>query len=296
LNGPFVLYTLISLMTLAWSANFIIGKVALREFPPLLLGTLRILLAGIFLAPLYWRKARASGRRLWPAQGVPMLAFLAVCNVGNQLLFLSGLSRTSAAHSAWVIGTSPIFVLLIAARLGLEQITARKAAGMAVAFTGVAVLAEQASRQHALPHTEATLAGDAITLGATILFALYAAYGKKATEAHGTVVVNGFAFIGGAVLLAPVALWQARGFPFAEVTAAGWISLLYMALFPTTICYLIYYYALTRISASRVAAFVYLEPVIATLMAVAFLGERITPPLAIGGTVILAGVFLTERG
>ncbi len=296
MNGPLVLYTLISLMTLAWSANFIIGKVALREFPPLLLGTLRILLAGIFLAPLYWRKARASGWRLWPAQGVPMLAFLAVCNVGNQLLFLSGLSRTSASHSAWVIGTSPIFVLLIAARLGLEQITVRKAAGMAVAFTGVAILAEQASRQHALPRTEATLAGDAITLGATILFALYAAYGKRATETHGSVVVNGFAFIGGAVLLAPVAWWQARGFPFAEVTAAGWSSLLYMALFPTTICYLIYYYALTRISASRLTAFVYLEPVIATLMAVAFLGERITAPLAIGGTVILAGVLLTERG
>jgi len=296
LNGPFVLYTLISLMTLAWSANFIIGKVALREFPPLLLGTLRIGLAGIFLAPLYWRKARASGRRLWPSQGVPLLAFLAVCNVGNQLLFLTGLSSTSASHSAWVIGTSPIFVLLIAARIGLEQITVRKVAGMAVAFTGVAVLAGQAARHHALPHAEATLAGDAITLGATILFALYAAYGKKATEVHGTVVVNGFAFIGGALLLAPVVWWQARAFPFAAVTTAGWASLLYMALFPTTICYLIYYYALTRISASRLAAFVYLEPVIATLMAVAFLGERITPPLAIGGTVILAGVLLTERG
>ena len=52
-------------MVLLWSANFIVGKVALREFPPLLLGALRIGLAGIFLAPVYWRKARADGR-IWP--------------------------------------------------------------------------------------------------------------------------------------------------------------------------------------------------------------------------------------
>lgn len=292
MNGQFVLYVLISLMVLLWSANFIIGKVALREFPPLLLGALRIGLAGIFLAPMYWRKVRTSGRSLWPSHGVSMLTFLAVCNVGNQLLFLSGLSRTSAAHSAWIIGTSPIFVLLVAARIGLEQITLRKVAGMAVAFAGVAVLARQAT----LPHAEATLAGDAITGAAVLLFALYAAYGKKATALHGTIAANGFAYMGGAVLLAPVALWQARAFLFAQVTAAGWSSLVYMAIFPSAICYLIYYHALARIPASRLAAFIYLEPIIATLMAVAFLGERITTPLAVGGTVILAGVFLTERG
>ena len=99
-----------------------------------------------------------------------------------------------------------------------------------------------------------------------------------------------------ALLLAPVMLWQSSGFSFAQVSAAGWTSLVYMALFPSLICYLIYYHALTRISASRVAAFVYVEPVIATLMAVAFLGERITAPLVAGGTVIFAGVYLTERG
>lgn len=298
MNGRFVLYILISLMTLLWSANFIIGKVALREFPPLLLGALRIGLAGIFLAPIYWQNVRAAGKRWWPGGNVSMLAFLAVCNVGNQLLFIFGLSRTSPAHSAWVIGASPIFVLLIAARIGLERITARKTVGMALALAGVAFLARQASAHTApgAPLTQATPAGDAITALAGALFALFAVYAKKATESHGTVVVNGFAFMGGAALLAPVIVWQAPSFPFAHISAAGWSSLVYMAVFPSAVCYLIYYHALTRISASRVAAFVYLEPVVATLMAVAFLGERITAPLVASGTVILSGVYLTERG
>ena len=137
---------------------------------------------------------------------------------------------------------------------------------------------------------------DAITAVACVLFSLFAVYGKQAAERYSTVAVNGFAYVSGAALLAPIALWQARGFPFAHVSAAGWSSLVYMALFPSVICYLIYYHALTHISASRVSAFIYLEPLIATLMGVAFLGERITGALVAGGTVIFTGVYLTERG
>jgi drug/metabolite transporter (DMT)-like permease len=129
-----------------------------------------------------------------------------------------------------------------------------------------------------------------------VLFSLFAVFGKRAAERHSTVAVNGFAYISGAVILAPILLWQARGFSFAQVSAAGWSSLVYMALFPSVICYLIYYHALTRISASRVSAFIYIEPFIATLMGVAFLGERITGSLLAGGTVIFTGVYLTERG
>ncbi len=295
MNGPFVLYALISAMVLLWSANFIVGKVALREFPPLLLGALRIGLAGIFLAPAYWRKTRGAGG-IWPPADLMLLAFLAVCNVGNQLLFLLGLHRTSVAHSALIIGVGPIFVLLIAAAMGLERITLRKTAGMILALGGVAALAYQAA-----PHatgaapTEATIAGDSITAAACVLFSLFAVYGKRAAQTYSTVAVNGFAYISGAVLLAPILVWQARGFSFAHVSAAGWSSLVYMALFPSVICYLIYYHALTHISASRVSAFIYLEPLIATLMGVAFLGERITGSLVAGGTVIFTGVYLTER-
>jgi drug/metabolite transporter (DMT)-like permease len=298
LNGNFVLYALISAMVLLWSANFIIAKVALREFPPSLLGALRIGLAGVFLAPVYFIKARAAGQRMWPSRGLSLLIFLAACNVGNQLLFLIGLNRTSVAHSSLIIGMGPIFILVIAAIIGLERITVRKAAGMSIALAGVAVLAQQAlgQRTPGSVQMEATLAGDAITAVACMMFSLFAVYGKKATEIYGTVAVNGFAYMCGAVLLAPVVLWQARQFPFAQVSAAGWSSLIYMALFPSAICYLIYYYALSRISASRVSAFIYLEPVIATLIAVAFLGERITAPLIASGTVIFTGVYLTERG
>jgi drug/metabolite transporter (DMT)-like permease len=69
-----------------------------------------------------------------------------------------------------------------------------------------------------------------------------------------------------------------------------------MALFPSLVCYLIYYYALKFIAASRVSAFSYLQPLLATVMAVMVLGEEVTGGLAAGGALILSGVFVAERG
>ena len=298
MNGPFILYASILLMVVLWSANFIIGKVALREFPPFLLGALRIGLAGMFLAPVYWFRSRHGEAWSQFRSDLPLLAILALCSVGNQIIFLMGLSRTSVAHSALIIGTGPISVLVIAAWCKLERITPRKIAGMLLALSGVAVLVHQAYAHTtaANPSAQPTLAGDALTAVGSLAFSLYAVLGKKATERHSSLAVNGFAYVAGAVVLIPIVLWQAREFPFARVSPAAWSSLVYMALFPSAICYLIYYHALSHIPASRVSAFIYLQPVIATVMAVAFLGEQITAPLVAGGTVIGAGVYLTERG
>jgi drug/metabolite transporter (DMT)-like permease len=68
-----------------------------------------------------------------------------------------------------------------------------------------------------------------------------------------------------------------------------------MAVFSSIVGYLIYYYALARISASRIAAFQYLQPVFAIVMAMAILGEELTAPLVAAGGIIFAGVYVTER-
>jgi drug/metabolite transporter (DMT)-like permease len=69
-----------------------------------------------------------------------------------------------------------------------------------------------------------------------------------------------------------------------------------MAIFPSVLGYLIYCYALTKMPASRVSAFSYLQPLLATILAVPMLGEPVSGSLAGGGALILAGVYVTERG
>ncbi|MBM3773834.1 MAG: DMT family transporter [Acidobacteria bacterium] len=292
MSGHGLLYPLIALMMLLWSANFIIAKVAVREIPPLLLSALRVALAGLFILPIY-RWSRRNGQT-WAKGDLRLLVALGVFGVAlNQVFFVAGISRTSVAHSALLIGITPLMVLLIAAATGQERLSARKILGMLIALAGVAILNISPAPAGA---GGATLAGDLLTLLATLTFALFTVLGKEVTERCGTIAVNTVAYTGGALALSPVVVWNAGSFAFAEVSWSAWASLLYMALFPSVVCYLIYFHALSRIPASRVAAFSYLQPLIATLMGVVLLGERISIPLAAGGSVIFAGVYLTERG
>jgi drug/metabolite transporter (DMT)-like permease len=286
------LYALIFLMVAFWSGNYIVGKIALREFPPLMLAGVRIGFAGVLVLPFYaWERRRNLAR--WTRRDVPLLLWLGVFGVTlNQLLFILGLSRTSVAHSAIIIGLTPVLVLLLACLRGLERMTARKAAGMAIALAGVAVLKvfEPAAGNGA------TWLGDFFIFLTALCFAIFTVFGKEATTRHSSITVNTFAYVGGAVALAPVTLCEAWHHPVAHIGVAAWLSALYMALFPSVLAYLIYYYALTHIAASRVSAFSYLQPVFATAMGVAILGEHLTASVIAGGLVIFCGVYLAEHG
>ncbi len=287
-----LLYFLIAVMLLLWSANFIIGKIALRQFPPLILGGLRVSLAGAFILPLYLRQSWREGTAGHWADA-PLLLLLGVVGVAmNQLTFVLGLSLTTVAHSAIIIGLTPIFVLLIAAVMKQEKMTARRAAGMAVALVGVAIL-NSATQTGA--GGVSSITGDIFISFAAISFAWFTVVGKGVTQRQNSITVNTFAYVGAAIAFAPVILWQSRGFDFRAVTTMGWITVGYMALFPSVICYLIYYWALTKIPASKLSAFTYIQPLLTTLIGMAVLGEHMTAHLVAGGTVIFGGVYLTER-
>jgi drug/metabolite transporter (DMT)-like permease len=120
--------------------------------------------------------------------------------------------------------------------------------------------------------------------------------GKKLTARQGGLTIATFSYVIGGVLLAPVALWHGIGFDFATVTPVAWTSLAYMTLFPSALCYLIFYYALKHIPASRVSNVGYLQPLLATLLGIWLLGDTVSSELVAGGSLVVTGVFLSERG
>lgn len=285
------LYSLIALMVFLWALNFIIGKIALREFPALLAGAMRASLAALIILPVYWWTGRGREQRRWRREDLPRLLFLGVVGVAmNQLFFLVGLGRTSASHAAILMAVTPLLVLLMGAAAGHERITARKLAGMGVAMAGVATLEAGSGGGR-----EATVLGDLFILLASLTFAAFTVSGKGATSRHGSLTVNTFAYAGGAIVFSPILWMEGSRFSFGAVSMSAWAALLYMALFPSLVCYLIFYYALHWLPASRISAFSYLQPPLATGLAVLLLGEAVSGPLLGGGVLVLAGVVVAEK-
>jgi drug/metabolite transporter (DMT)-like permease len=286
-----VLFSMISLMMLIWGVNFIVAKVALRHLDPVTLASFRVVLSAALILPVYFASPRRRGT--FSRGDVWEFVKLGLFGVAiNQMCFTIGIHYTTVSHSALIVGMGPIYVLVLAWLMGLESMTWKKILGMTLAFSGVVVLAGE----QGFSLEGGSLTGDLITLAGSWGFAFYVVLGKKVAPRFESVEMNTFNYLTGAALILPVAVRQALVLDWRAVAWQGWAGLLFMAAFASVLAYLIYFWALRHVSASRIAAFSYLLPVLATLLGIVFLGEPVTKHLLVGGGLVMAGVYMAEIG
>jgi drug/metabolite transporter (DMT)-like permease len=296
---------LIGVVVVVWALNFAAAKVGLRHLPALAMASFRIVFAGAIMVPIYlsFRRlpifAEAVRRNRVGFTGHDYWTFLYLGFFGvaiSQSCFTIGLRYTSISHSAVIVGMGPIYTLVLAVLARVEKATWRKATGMAIAFAGVALLASDSS----MSTHSASLLGDAITMGGSVGFALYAVLGKRVADRYDTLTMTAFNHFAGALLMLPVAVHEARALgPAANWRAIpweSWASTIYMAIFGGALALLLYFWLLRYLEASQLSAFTYLLPVGATILGVFWLGERTSWEQVFGGSLALAGVYWVESG
>jgi drug/metabolite transporter (DMT)-like permease len=273
---------------LIWGANYSIAKRALQEVDPFAIACARaaagVLFFGLLL--LLRRGSRGLAPGLLRALPLGLLGIFA-----NQLLFMTGLSRTSAAHSAILIGMLPVFVLLISALLHQERVTGPKTTGILIAFAGVCLIA----LEHGIAFEAPNVAGDLLTLSGVLAFAGYTVLGRPVLRDLGPLDATGLAFLSGGVLILLVTIPAAARQEWRSVSPAAYACLAFVVALSTIVAYILYYFAVARIDPSKVAAFMYLQPIVAALIAFGVAGERFSGPFMLGGSLVLGGVLLAER-
>jgi drug/metabolite transporter (DMT)-like permease len=277
-------------MLAMWSFNYVAAKTALRYFDGLTLAAFRIEIAGLILLPIYFlrrNRSRLTRHDVWT------LSYLGWLLCANQLFFTVGLAYTTSGHSAMILAIGPILVLLLARAMKIEALTTAKIVGMALAFTGAAILAAENGFDL---RRSPTLSGDLITLLGTTCFTFYVVLSKKVASKYESVEMNAVNFFASGIVLMPLAIFLAVHLDWKSVPWEGWMGLLYMAAISSVAAYTLFYWALRYMEASRVAAVNYFQPVGAILVAALFLGEVPTRHLLLGGVLILLGVYLAERG
>lgn len=289
-SGSRVLHLLMLLHSALSAGTYIAGKRALSELSPVEVALARFTLAAAVHAVVLWRmRVRFERRDVAAIAGLGVLA-VAV----NQLLFLGGLSLSTPGHAALLYATTPIFVFLAEWLRGRERATGQKVTGIAIAFAGtVVVLGGRGVLGGA--GARDMLLGDVLLLFAVVSWALYAVGGKSYAGKYGGLATGSGTLVAGTLLCAPVGIFF---FDTADVTAmSGWglASLGYLVLVTSVVAWLIYYWALGRADASRVAIWSNVQPVLTALIAWLVYGEPLTAPFLAGGAMVVAGVLLTER-
>ena len=279
------LYALMFLVTLLWSFNFITSKVAMRQWNPVLLTGCRTTLALLFCLPLYWRDRPHTWTWpiFWRFVGLGTLGMAA-----NQLFFAMGVRRTSVSHGALIVGLTPLFVYSLSCAVGQERFRPKKLIGMGIAFSGIAILQSQSSGG-------SSLQGDALVLLGCLTFTVFTVFSKPLSGMLTPIATVTLNFLGAVIFLAPATITLSLDFPFRQLLPISWLCLLFMAAVPSVFCFLIYYKVLKQMPASKLTTFTYLQPVLASAMAIPMLGETLSISLLAGGLMILFGVFLTEK-
>ena len=287
------------MMILLWTINYLVAKEGFKQIDSLTLSLYRITVATILMLGIYLVSARTAARTApstTPRKKITRRDYFHFARLGflgvimNQILFTVGLDLTTVGHSSLIIAIGPVNILLLAVLFGLEHLTWRKVAGMTIAFAGVVVLAVE----HGLSLRAATLRGDLITLAGSIAFSLYTVYGKKIAGHFDALTINAYSYLFAAAVLLPLTLWRSAHLDWSRVGVQGWFAIVYMAVGTSVVAYLIYFWALQHLAASRVGVFTYLQPLLGTLLGLFVLGEPFTRYLAVAAFLVIAGVLLTE--
>jgi drug/metabolite transporter (DMT)-like permease len=206
----------------------------------------------------------------------------------NMLLFFKGLSITTPINGAVLMLNTPIFVILFAAILIGEKLTLKKVSGILIAATGAVLLVGGSN----LSFSSQTALGDLyVTLNA-IIYAFYLVYAKRLMLKYHPLTVTLYSFFIGFFFVLPFGLNQMFEIDFANLPVHIWLSILFVTVGATFFTYVLNAYALKYATSSLVGSYIYLQPVLATIIAVAMGKDALTIEKIGFGLMVLAGVIL----
>jgi drug/metabolite transporter (DMT)-like permease len=284
-------YLLLSLTSLFWAGNTVIGRFMAGHVPPITLAFVRWGGAFAILLPF----ALTYLIRDWPIirKHFALMTLLAVTGfaVYNTLAYY-GLQYTTAINGLLLQSIGPLFVALWSFVLFRDRLTLRQACGICVSLTGVVVIVCHGSLDILL--TIAFNRGDLMFVVALLIYAFYAAMLRTRPAIH-PLSFLAFGMGGGAlVLIPPMVLELLSGKTFI-LDGASVFSFAFICIFPSLLGYLFLNRGIELIGANRAAPFIHLVPVFGSVLAIALLGERFEVYHAVGYALVFSGITVATR-
>lgn len=277
------------LVQLLFATFPVLGKLALREMPPLVLASLRAVFGALLLTVI----ARVvEGPSVPPTRREKAVLFgLSLLGIAaNQLFFILGLARTTATNATLLVATIPIFTLAFAVLARAESVGPRRLLGIPVALGGILTLLDLDVLHLGGP----TLVGDLLVALNSLCYAVYLVLARRVLSGRPAFDFTARLFRYGALPILLVALPDLLRFRPGALSPTAWGAAAGVVAFCTVGAYALNSWALARTSASTTALFVYVQPVVAATLAALVLGERPKRSTFVAAGLIFAGVLLAS--
>jgi drug/metabolite transporter (DMT)-like permease len=270
---------------LLWASAFVSIRSAVHDYSPGALALGRLLAGSLTLGViLLVRREGLPPRAAWPG-----IVISGVLWFGVYMVTLNwGEQEVDAGTAAMVVNLGPLLIALLAGWILKEGFPRRLLLGMAVSFTGAAIVGVSTSED-----TGASVLGVVLCVIAAASWAAATLAQKPALRHASALQVTTFGCVIGAVACLPFAGQLVSQVAVAPLSST--LNLLYLGVFPTALAFTTWAYALARTTAGAMGATTYIVPALVVLMAWAALGEVPGHLTLAGGALCLLGVAISRR-
>ncbi|ATN35327.1 EamA family transporter [Rhizobium sp. ACO-34A] len=285
-------YFFLTVATLLWGGNTMVGKLAVGHVSPMVLNFSRWLIAVIVICAISVPQIRKD----WPLLRKNWLLLLAYGAVGytafNGFLY-TALKYTSAVNGAIEQGGIPVLIFILNFVLFRIPVSLVQIIGFAISFAGVAVTASHGDPMSLLHLT--LNYGDGLLLLAVLAYAIYTIALRWKPPVHWKSLMAGPA-LGAALTALPLMFWEQANGEMILPDTLGWAIIAYAGLLPSLISQIFYIKGVEGIGANRAGLFINLVPVFGTLLSLALLGEALQPFHVLALALVLGGIAIAEWG
>ena len=256
--------------------------------PPLLFAAVRFSLAGLLL--LLVLRLVEGGDRPGRKDALWLLGLGAVGITLTQSFFSVGVGLTTAANTALVYSTAPVWGMLLGATLGLERPGLRNILGVALALVGVGLVV-----RGGLQLGGTSLAGDLCILVAAVGWGSYTTLSISFLERRSPLAVAAYPMLLGGLAIFPLSVFD-LDVNLGALNWPVWFAALYSLLLSGAFGFVAWQRGVSRVGANRVLVYQYLVTLTGVGAGVVLLGEGFAFGQVVGALVLLAGVYLARRG
>jgi len=275
-----------------WGASFIATKIALADISPITIVWLRFAMGVVILgaAVAIRRQFALPNKNEWGY--FALLGFLGIAF--HQWLQSNGLITSEASTTAWIVATTPVFMALLGWLVLKENLGWVRVFGILLAFMGVLVVVSDGNIT-SISIGKFGTPGDVLILISAVNWAIFSTLSRRGLKSHPASLMMFYVMSLGWIFTSLLFIPSAGLTEIPRLTTNGWIGVLFLGIFCSGLAYIAWYDALQVLSAAQTGVFLYIEPLVAVIVAAVILAEPITWASLLGGAVILFGVWLVNR-
>jgi len=290
-RARFVAYLEVTFAVIVWGASFIATKLALRDLNPVTVVWLRFAIGVIILgiATAAKRQFSLPNKQEWIYFAI--LGFLGIAF--HQWLQSTGLVTAQASTTAWIVATTPVFIALLSWIFLHEKLRWIQVTGIILAMAGVLLVVSKGDIRGLFAGHFGT-PGDILIMISAPNWAIFSILSRRGLQRHQATQMMFFVMLIGWLFTSLLFFTTGDVSDIAHLTWTSLVGVGFLGVFCSGLAYIAWYDGLKAVPASQIGAFLFIEPLVAVIVAWVLLNESLLPVALLGGVIILIGVRLVQ--